>query len=81
MISTFFTTAKYIISFLEKLSKSCPSKNWFILSIADKMCSKRPLSLTGSLIKKQFIVVCTLQRKRKKRSFLYEINAPLKQIF
>lgn len=50
MISTFLTIAKYIISFLEKLSKSCPSKNVFILLMADKTCSNLPLSLTGSLI-------------------------------
>ena len=50
MISIFLTTAKYIITLDEKLSKVCPATNVSIVSMADKICSNLPRSLIGSLI-------------------------------
>ena len=47
----------FFISFVQELRKFFPSKKLSTLSMADKMCSKRPLSLIDSLINQSFILV------------------------
>ena len=50
-------------------------------SMAALMCSKRSLSLSGSLINKAFIVVNTIQSKRSECSLGNQIYITSQEIF